>query len=313
MNKKEQPLVSVGFFCYQNEKYVKEGLASVLSQDYKNMEIIISDDCSTDNSYKIIKEMINEYNGPHEITLNRNNINIGFVSHWNKVHQISKGSIFVGASADDISLPDRVSKIVEAFSKHPKATVVSMGYSLIDSNNRKIFSNKKRYKSKDTTYSLDDFLKNNSLRGNAASRGYRSDVFSTFGPIGDCNTEDTPSLLRALYLGDGVNIQSKGIFYRKHENSLSASKELYDDANKLNNVLKNDLKIVENHISVRKNFNELNNWIEGKLQKDKLLSLFLHSNMNIFNYIKIILFSRYFSLHEKLNFLKKIILSHLKK
>lgn len=55
---KQQPLVSIVIPCYNHEKYVQESIQSVIEQDYDNIELIIIDDGSSDNSVTKIKEMI---------------------------------------------------------------------------------------------------------------------------------------------------------------------------------------------------------------------------------------------------------------
>jgi len=59
----EKPLVSICLFAYNQEKYIKEAIRGVLNQTYENLGIIISDDCSTDNTYVIIKEEVEKYKG----------------------------------------------------------------------------------------------------------------------------------------------------------------------------------------------------------------------------------------------------------
>ena len=52
-----KPLVTIGIPVYNEEKYIKETLLSAINQTYKNLEIIISDNCSTDSSLKVIHEV----------------------------------------------------------------------------------------------------------------------------------------------------------------------------------------------------------------------------------------------------------------
>ena len=59
----EHPLVSVALMTYNQEKYVKESLLSVLNQTYDNLEIIISDDCSKDRTWETIEHEVDIYRG----------------------------------------------------------------------------------------------------------------------------------------------------------------------------------------------------------------------------------------------------------
>ena len=56
MRNKKNPVVSVLMPNYNCEKYISEAIESILNQTYKNFEFIIIDDCSTDNSWEIIKK-----------------------------------------------------------------------------------------------------------------------------------------------------------------------------------------------------------------------------------------------------------------
>ena len=67
-----KPLISYCLITYNQEKYIKEAVLSALSQTYHPLEIIISDDCSTDNTFDIVRETINNYLGGHNIILNLN-------------------------------------------------------------------------------------------------------------------------------------------------------------------------------------------------------------------------------------------------
>lgn len=112
MNK---PLVTLFLFGYNNEKYVREACDSTLSQTYSPLEIIFSDDASSDGTYEIMQEIARNYRGPHKIALNRNNKNTGICEHTNIANKISKGELIIAAHADDISLPDRVEIIVDQY------------------------------------------------------------------------------------------------------------------------------------------------------------------------------------------------------
>ena len=54
------PLVSIVALCYNHESYLKETLDSILNQTYKNIQLIIIDDCSKDNSISLIKNWIHK-------------------------------------------------------------------------------------------------------------------------------------------------------------------------------------------------------------------------------------------------------------
>lgn len=97
---------------YNNEKYLDESVKSILEQSYKNFEFIIIDDASTDNS----KNMILSYND-RRIKFYENKKNIGLTKSLNKGLNIAQGKYVVRQDADDISLPDRLTKQLDYITK----------------------------------------------------------------------------------------------------------------------------------------------------------------------------------------------------
>ena len=110
-----QPLVTFALFAYNQEAYIREAVQSALAQSYSPLQIVISDDSSTDATFSIIEEEVSGYNGPHRILLNCNTKNLGIGAHVNRMMELAEGELIVAAAGDDISLPERVSQLVEAW------------------------------------------------------------------------------------------------------------------------------------------------------------------------------------------------------
>lgn len=108
----ENPLVTIICLCYNHQDYVIESLNSVINQEYKNIELIIVDDCSPDNSKSVIKEWILNY---PEIVFIANEINLGNTKSFNKALKIAKGNYIMDLAADDVLLPNCVTDQVNAF------------------------------------------------------------------------------------------------------------------------------------------------------------------------------------------------------
>ncbi len=113
--KRPAPSVTLVLVCYNQEKYIKEAVLSALHQDYSPLKIIISDDCSKDNTVSIIEEILKTYNGPHEVFLNKNTINQGLIKHINLVNSLVDTELLVIAAGDDISHKNRVTETIEAY------------------------------------------------------------------------------------------------------------------------------------------------------------------------------------------------------
>src|SRR5688572_14160607 len=99
--------VTLALFTFNQEPYVREAVRAVLAQDYSPLDIIISDDASTDDTFRILEDELQGYDGPHRIRLNRNARNLGVGEHVNLLAGMSNTNFIVLAAGDDIALPQR--------------------------------------------------------------------------------------------------------------------------------------------------------------------------------------------------------------
>ncbi|HLB41965.1 MAG TPA: glycosyltransferase [Gammaproteobacteria bacterium] len=115
------PLVSVSIFSYNSERFIEQCLQSVLTQDYSNFEIVISDDASTDETGSIIHAYQKKY--PNIIKLYCNASNLGVTKNANVslLHCTGKYIAFLGA--DDLMLPEKLKKQVEYMESHPECSI----------------------------------------------------------------------------------------------------------------------------------------------------------------------------------------------
>lgn len=117
---------------YNQEDYVSEAVASVLAQEGPPLEIILSDDCSQDTTFRIMQDIVAKYEGPHHITLRRNEKNLGLVGHFHKVFSLCSGEVMIVAWGDDASAPDRALRIRDVFESsdawlvHSHATCIDL-------------------------------------------------------------------------------------------------------------------------------------------------------------------------------------------
>lgn len=106
------PLVTIICLCYNQQKYVLEGLMSVIHQDYLFKELIIVDDCSTDNSKKIIEKWCLDY---PETKFISNEANLGSTKSFNKALAKANGAFVIDLAADDVLLPHCIRTQIYAF------------------------------------------------------------------------------------------------------------------------------------------------------------------------------------------------------
>jgi glycosyltransferase involved in cell wall biosynthesis len=105
----EYPLVSVICISYNHAPYIKEALKSVFDQSYKNLEIIILDDASKDESQTVIKGVIQ---GKDNIQVHLNQTNQGYTKTFNQGLTLAKGEFVVDFSLDDILHSDFLAKSI---------------------------------------------------------------------------------------------------------------------------------------------------------------------------------------------------------
>jgi glycosyltransferase involved in cell wall biosynthesis len=129
----DRPSVTFALCAFNQEKYVADAVLGALAQTYSPLEIVLSDDCSSDGTYAIMERLAQSYSGPHRIRLNRNPANLGLIAHVNKLVEISSGELIVAAAGDDVSLPHRVERLVAAYeSSQPKPTLLHSSAKTID-------------------------------------------------------------------------------------------------------------------------------------------------------------------------------------
>ncbi|RBI83310.1 hypothetical protein DRV85_15975 [Rhodosalinus halophilus] len=218
----DRPLVTFALFAYNQEQYIREAIEGAFAQTYEPLEIILSDDCSTDRTFEIMQEMAAAYEGPHEVRVRRNRQNLGLAAHLNAVVEIAGGEILVLAAGDDISLPDRTEASFECLRRNPAVTAVLLSANVINEAGRTV-GERLSGKSKvgGGLQTLSDLLAwRHTTFG--ATRAVRRDVLTRFGPLNaTCPTEDTPLLLRSLLCGPNALSHHKAVLYRRHENNLS--------------------------------------------------------------------------------------------
>lgn len=92
------PLISIAIATYNGEKYLKEQLDSIYAQTYKNIEVVVTDDCSTDKTV----EILDKYAKTHGLKYFVNEKNLGFVKNFEKAMTLCKGKFVALADQDDI-------------------------------------------------------------------------------------------------------------------------------------------------------------------------------------------------------------------
>ena len=99
----ETPLISVLLSVYNDDENIKKSIDSILSQSYKNIELLVIDDGSTDKTYEILNGIKDS-----RLKIFRNKDNLGLTKCLNILIKESQGQILARQDSDDISLPTRL-------------------------------------------------------------------------------------------------------------------------------------------------------------------------------------------------------------
>lgn len=124
----QRPLVSLGIPVYNGEPFVREALDGLLAQTYDNLELIISDNASTDRTREICQEYATR---DRRVKYYRNPTDIGVHANYRRVVTLATGEYFMWAADDDLKPPDAIERCLNALSSNSRA-VMAHGIVLVD-------------------------------------------------------------------------------------------------------------------------------------------------------------------------------------
>lgn len=225
MPQNDYPLVTFALFAFNQEDYIRDAVASALAQDYPNLQVILSDDCSIDATWAVISELAAAYTGPHQVCLNRNPDNLGsggLGAHVNRLVELARGDLVVFAGGDDISHPDRTSALVRLWKEagrppcalHSAVQVIDeLGASLRVSHGRESFSG----------LDVVGMVGTGGKGVLGASLAATRDLYRIFGPL-DPHTyfEDRTTAFRAFLAGQILYTDEALVDYRVHGESMTS-------------------------------------------------------------------------------------------
>ncbi|MEE3427355.1 MAG: glycosyltransferase [Ruminococcus sp.] len=122
--------VSVIMAVYNCEDTVADAIDSILNQTYSDIELVICEDCSADNTYQVVKQYADKYND--KIILIRNEKNSKLPASLNHCLKYATGKYIARMDGDDISYPDRIERQVSYLVEHPDIDLVGTGMAVFD-------------------------------------------------------------------------------------------------------------------------------------------------------------------------------------
>ena len=124
-----KPRVSIGLPVFNGENFLEEALDSILAQTYRDFELIISDNASTDRT----EEICETYSGRDQrIRYYRNEKNLGASENFNRVFELSSGEYFKWAAHDDVLHPEYLSRCVTVLDQDPSIVLCHAKTGCID-------------------------------------------------------------------------------------------------------------------------------------------------------------------------------------
>jgi len=214
-NQTGRPLVSFPVCAYNQEQYIREAVTAAFAQTYSPLEIILSDDCSSDRTFEIMQEMVAEYKGPHFVRLNRNEKNLGVTRHSNKVIEMCSGRFIVGSAGDDIAFPNRVEIMAAEWIKRGMRPIVMWSQMIWLSKDgvpgELVIQSQPRIQTKR------EFLRYPATGLPGASEAFSKDIFEIFGYLDPkhASSEDVALAIRGVMLGNLVYVDVPTVYWRR--------------------------------------------------------------------------------------------------
>lgn len=114
MKDTKTPLISIALCTYNGERYLKEQIDSILAQTYKHTEIVVVDDCSSDNTIALLKEYTQKANLRYVI----NEKNQGFVKSFERAISLCEGEYILLSDQDDVWETHKIKTLLDALNNH---------------------------------------------------------------------------------------------------------------------------------------------------------------------------------------------------
>jgi glycosyltransferase involved in cell wall biosynthesis len=239
----DQKMVSIAMATFNGEKYLRCQLDSILSQTYKNIEIVICDDCSTDNTIEILEE----YRVKHGIIYYVNDKNLGYIRNFERVLGFCSGDYIALSDQDDIWLNNKIEFLVDNIGD---ANLIFSDSSLIDEHGRlfaKSFLEYQKISVPALSDQLNKLLFSNFVTG--CTTLFKKEVVTKAVPFIDSIPHDWWIALHASVTGDIVVTKSPLILYRQHPNNTIGARK-FSIIKILKNIRTRRLKVINecNHL-----------------------------------------------------------------
>jgi hypothetical protein len=209
------PLVSVVLPVYNGERWLREAVASVLTQTLEGFEVVAVNDGSTDASGRILAELTASDPRVRSIESPSNR---GLIETLNRGFGEARGRYVARLDADDVALPERLERQVAAFERDPGLGLVASAYWRLDASGKRTL---RRAPAEDTAIRWRMLLGNPWCHSSMMIR--RSLLEAEPGPYGSAyrHAEDFELWVRLLRRSRGATLREPLVVYREHATSVS--------------------------------------------------------------------------------------------
>ena len=206
------PRISLVLLAFNQEATVRAAAESCLMQVGEPLEIVLSDDASTDGTFAKLQAVAAAYRGPHRVSARRNPVNLGIGAHYNALIAQTSGALIVTAAGDDVSVPHRVQRLVQAWdATHQRADLIASHFTEMTPD-----GTLGRVVQTDDlgALTLESWAQKTPYTV-GATHAFTRRVMDRFGPfIADVWYEDRIMVLRALTSGGAITVKEPLVNYR---------------------------------------------------------------------------------------------------
>ena len=217
-------IVTVGVALYNHEKYIIKCLESIVKQSYNNIELIVIDDGSKDNSFQVAKDYLEnqDYNKNYKIYTRPNK---GMCNTLNEIAQQSSGKYISFIGSDDYWMVNKIEEQMEFLENNPDIVLVHSNSIKVDENDKEIgFLD---YSSKENSGNIFKSIIFGKGGINTPSHLYKTEIYNTIGYYdASLKFEDTDFWLRLTKVFKIGFINKYHTYYRWHGGNLSDSKNI---------------------------------------------------------------------------------------
>ncbi|MFH0702003.1 MAG: glycosyltransferase family 2 protein [bacterium] len=208
-------LVSIAMATYNGEKFLHEQLDSIYNQTYKNIEIVATDDCSNDNTVKILEEYKKKYGLKYYINEKR----LGFKRNFERAVSLCRGKYIAFSDQDDIWASEKIETMINKINGN--SLIHSDGF-IINENNKIIADSMKEY------LDLDTDMRKIESKSNiwGCTILFKSEILEKALPIPDREGYDWWFSIVASKMNGVKYLEDKLIMYRKHQNNATSRSQL---------------------------------------------------------------------------------------